>query len=153
MRFSIRPAVRKDAGLIEGLMSESSTYFRSLGVPNRSSFDAVSYRRDGFGPDPAFSGLVADTGTDLVGYLFYHHGYDVDDAARVLYVIDFYVRSDSRRLGVGRALMDETVNACRRLHGSQVCWSVYNTNAPAFSFYENLGANYIEDQRFMRLDV
>ncbi len=153
MRFSIRQAIREDAKSIEGLEREFSSDLRSLGIPSESSFNAESYLRDGFGPNAAFSGLVADTGTELLGYLFYHLGYEVADAARILYVIDLYVRRDSRRRGLGRALMEEAVNVCKKLGGSQVCWSVYESNALAFSFYEGLGASYTKDERFMHLDV
>jgi len=153
MRFSIRPAVREDAKSIEELEREFSSDLRSLGIPEESSFNAEFYLRDGFGPNPAFSGLVADTGTELLGYLLYHLGYEVSDAARILYVIDLYVRRDSRRQGLGRALMEEAVNVCRELGGSQVCWSVYESNALAFKFYEGLGASYTKDEILMNLDV
>ena len=153
MRFSIRQAVREDAKSVEALETEFSSYIQSLGVPGESSFNAEAYLRDGFGPDPAFSGLVADTGTELLGYLLYHLGYEVEDAARILYVIDLYVRRDSRRQGLGRALMEEAVNVCRELGGSQVCWSVYESNPLAFRFYEGLGASYTNDERLMSLDV
>ena len=153
MRFSIRQAVREDANSVEGLEREFSNHLRSLGIPGESSFNAEAYLRDGFGPDPAFAGLVADTGSELLGYLLYHLGYEVEDAARILYVIDLYVRHDSRRLGVGRALMEEAVRVCRQLGGSQVCWSVYESNALAFGFYESIGASYTKDERFMRLDL
>jgi ribosomal protein S18 acetylase RimI-like enzyme len=49
--------------------------------------------------------------------------------------------------------MEEAVSVCRELGGSQVCWSVYESNALAFRFYEGLGANHIKDERFMSLDV
>ena len=153
MRFSIRQAAREDAKSVEGLEREFSSDLRALGIPAESSFNAEFYLRDGFGPNPAFSGLVADTGTELLGYLLYHLGYEVEDAARILYVIDLYVRRDSRRQGVGRALMEESVNVCRELGGSQVCWSVYESNPLAFRFYEGLGASYTNDERLMSLDV
>ena len=153
MRFSIRQAIREDAKSVDGLAREFSSYLQSIGIPAESSFNTESYLRDGFGPNPAFSGLVADTGTELLGYLLYHLGYEVEDAARILYVIDLYVRRDSRRQGLGRALMEEAVNVCRELGGSQVCWSVYESNALAFRFYEGLGASYINDERLMNLDV
>ena len=153
MGVSVRPAVREDAELIFALMLEESAYFQSLGVSDESVFNVESYLRDGFGPDPAFAGLVADTGAEICGYLLYHLGYDIDDAARVLYVMDLYVRSGSRRLGVGRGLMETAATLCRKLGGSQILWSVYNQNASAFAFYENLGAKYVEGQRFMHLDV
>ena len=153
MRFSIRQATREDAKSIEGLEREFSADLESLGIPGESSFSAESYLRDGFGPDRAFVGLVADTGPELLGYLFYHLGYESEDAARILYVIDLYVRRDSRRQGLGRALMEEATRVCRELGGSQVCWSVYASNALALRFYEGLGASYIEDERFMHLRV
>jgi hypothetical protein len=40
-----------------------------------------------------------------------------------------------------------------QLGGSQVCWSVYESNALAFRFYEGLGASYTDDERLMNLDV
>ena len=153
MRFSIRQAVREDAGLVEGLEREFSDDLRALGIPAESSFSAEAYLRDGFGPDPAFSGLVADTGTELLGYLLYHMGYEVEDAARILYVIDLYVRRDARRRGLGHALMEEAADVCRKQGGSRVCWSVYASNARALRFYEGLGARYTEDERFMHLDL
>jgi GNAT superfamily N-acetyltransferase len=153
MRFSIRKATAEDAKSIEALEREFSNYLESVGTSGESSFSAESYLRDGFGRDPAFSGLVADTGTELLGYLLYHLGYESEDAARILYVIDLYVRRDSRRQGLGRALMEEAVNVCREVNGSQICWSVYPTNALALQFYEAFGARYIEDERFMHLKL
>jgi ribosomal protein S18 acetylase RimI-like enzyme len=153
MRYSIRKAAREDAEPVAGLEREFSSELRSLGISAESSFNAESYLRDGFGPNPAFSGLVVDSGTELVGYLLYHLGYEVEDAARILYVIDLYVRGDSRRHGLGRALMEEAVKVCRELGGSQVCWSVYESNVQALRFYERLGASYIKDERLMSLDV
>jgi ribosomal protein S18 acetylase RimI-like enzyme len=152
-QYSIRTSEREDAESIEKLERAFSIELGSLGIPEDSSFNAECYLRDGFGPNPAFSGLVADSGTELLGYLLYHLGYEVSDAARILYVIDLYVSRDARRLGVGQALMAEAVNVCRDLGGSQVCWSVYQSNAPAFRFYERIGASYTDDERFMNLSV
>jgi GNAT superfamily N-acetyltransferase len=153
MRFSIRRAVAEDAEAIEDLEREFSNYLESIDIPGESAFSAASYLRDGFGPDPAFSGLVVDTGTELLGYLLYHWGYEVEDAARILYVIDLFVRRDSRRQGLGRALMEKAVDICRERGGAQVCWSVYAPNTLALRFYEGLGASYIEDERLMHIRV
>lgn len=67
--------------------------------------------------------------------------------------MDLYVSAGSRRLGVGRCLMENAATVCRKLGGSQILWSVYNQNVSAFRFYENLGAKYVEDQKFMHLGV
>jgi ribosomal protein S18 acetylase RimI-like enzyme len=153
MRYSIRQATEEDADSVAKLESDFSSDLRAIGIPADSSFSADVYLRDGFGPNPAFSGLVADTGTELIGYLLYHLGYEVEDAARILYVIDLYVHRGARREGVGQALMNEAVSVCRELGGSQVCWSVYTSNTPAIGFYERLGGRYTDDERFMHLDI
>ena len=49
--------------------------------------------------------------------------------------------------------MEEAAIVCRELGGSQVCWSVYASNALALRFYEGLGASYTEDEKFMHLGV
>ena len=153
MEYSIRPAVREDAEPLLRLSTEFADWIQTLGAPIESRFDVEAYLRDGFGPDPAFAGLVATSGTDLLGYLLYHRGYELDDAARILYLLDLYVREDARRLGVGRSLVSEAANVCRALGGSQLYWSVYRVNPSAFEFYEKLGGSYIEDQKFMVLDI
>src|SRR5579862_2942020 len=42
------------------------------------SFQDGQYLRDGFGPHPAFFGLVAEVDGSVEGYLLNHHGYDTD---------------------------------------------------------------------------
>jgi GNAT superfamily N-acetyltransferase len=152
MDYSIRPAVREDAEAVLRLSTEFADWIRPLGGPSESRFDVESYLRDGFGPDPAFAGLVADSGTDLLGYVLYHTAYEIDEAARTLNLMDLYVREDARRIGVGRSLIHEAADVCRKLGGSQLYWSVYDFNRPAFEFYEKLGASYLDDQKLMVLE-
>lgn len=153
MNFIIRPATPEDAYAIGELSKEFSDYLRALGDPSELSFGTEAYLRDGFGPNPAFAGLVAEREGDILGYLLYHQGYEMDEATRIFHVIDLYVRERYRRQGVGRALMGAAAKICRHLGGTQLFWSVYIPNKPAFAFYESLGARYTKDLKFMRLDV
>jgi len=153
MRFVIRSATAEDAGSIGQLAKEFADYLRSLGDTADVWFDAEAYLRDGFGPNAAFSGLVAECEGEILGYLLYHSGYDVDYVTRTLHIIDLYVRERWRRQGVGRALIEEVAKICRRLGGTQLFWSVYVRNKPALAFYESLGARYTKDLVFMRLDT
>jgi len=153
MRFLIRSATAEDAEAIGELAREFADYLRALGDPSDLGFDAETYLRDGFGPNPAFSGLVAESGGEILGYLLYHPGYEMDNAARILHIIDLYVRERWRRQGAGRALMEAAANICRQLGGTQLFWLVYVRNKLAFAFYESVGARYTKDLKFMRLDV
>lgn len=153
MGFVVRPATPEDANAVGELSKEFVDYLRALGDPSEFSFSAEAYLRDGFGPSPAFAGLVAEREGEILGYLLYHQGYEMDEATRILHIIDLYVRKRCRRQGVGRVLMGEAARICRQLGGSQLFWSVYVPNKLACAFYESLGARYTKDLKFMRLDV
>jgi GNAT superfamily N-acetyltransferase len=151
--MKIREATRDDASEVGALAEEFDNYLRSLGDQTDFQFNASTYLRDGFGDEPAFEGLVAESNGRIAGYLLYHSGYDTGLAIRILHVIDLYVRPDCRRQGVGRALMERAGEICARAGGKRLFWGVYTPNRDAFEFYERLGARYTEDLKFMYLPL
>lgn len=153
MDFIIRPAEASDAQIIGKLAAEFIEYLRSLGDDAELKFNATVYLRDGFGENPAFSGIIAEKGDEIVGYLLYHFGYDVDYATRILHVVDLYVSEKSRKSGIGKALMERAGEICRAAGGTQLFWAVYAPNKAAIRFYEGLGARFTQNMLFMRLDV
>jgi ribosomal protein S18 acetylase RimI-like enzyme len=143
--------VPEDAEAIAGMWAAFARYLRGLGDTDEQDFGVAALLRDGFGPDPAFSGLVAERSQTTVGYLLYHFGYDVDRAVRVLYVVDLWVDPPARRGGAGRALMREAAARCRARGGRELIWAVFMPNRLALDFYERLGARFFADLRFMHL--
>jgi GNAT superfamily N-acetyltransferase len=149
--LTIRAAVASDAAAVAQLMAESAAYLRALGDTSTDfNFTAETYLRDGFGPNPAFSGLVAVDEGEVSGHLLYHFGYDTDRAIRLLHVVDLMVREGSRKQGIGKALMHRVAELAREAGASELFWAVYKPNQLAARFYEGLGAEYIEDLFFMR---
>ena len=153
MTLTIRAATAGDAETVGQLMAQSADYLRALGDTTEFRSTAETYLRDGFGPNPAFAGLVAETYGEVVGHLLYHFGYDTDRAIRLLHVVDLMVREDKRGQGIGKALMLRAAELCRQAGGSELVWVVYKPNRPAAEFYEHLGARYIEDLDLMYWDV
>jgi ribosomal protein S18 acetylase RimI-like enzyme len=153
MRAVIRNATAADAQAIGELAKEFQEYLRALGDRTHFEFTAETYLRDGFGPSPAFAGLVAELGSEVIGYLLYHFGYDTDRAMRLMHVIDLYVQASQRRQGVGEALMRAAAQICRNAGGRELTWSVFSPNTLAFQFYERLGAKRIKQLEFMYLPV
>jgi GNAT superfamily N-acetyltransferase len=146
---TIHTATVDDADAIGELAKEFSVYLRALGDRTPIEFTAEAYRRDGFGPHAAFSGLVAELDDEVVGYLLYHFGYDTDRAMRLMFVIDLYVQETKRRRGIGEALMRVAAQICREAGGRELIWSVFMPNKLAFQFYERLGARYVQELKFM----
>jgi GNAT superfamily N-acetyltransferase len=153
MEFNIRPARPEDAKCVGELAKEFIEYLRSIGDDAEQNFDAEVFLRDGFGANPAFSGLLAERDKEIFGYLLYHFGYDVDYAARTLHVIDLYVSENKRGQGIGRAIMEQASEICRASGGTQLFWAVYAPNKSAIEFYERLGARFTQNMLFMRLDL
>lgn len=151
--MNIREATRDDAADICALFNEFTEYLRSLGNSTDSQFDTSTYLRDGFGDNPAFHGLVAEVDSEIVGYLLYHFGYEVELAIRYLHVIDLYVRPANRLQGVGRALIKRAGEICTAAGGKRLSWFVYSPNIPAFQFYERLGARYLKNMEYMYLPL
>ena len=149
MKATIRTATAADAAAIGVLAEEFQEYLRSLGDRTHFEFTAETYRRDGFGLHPAFSGLVAEQDDTVVGYLLYHFGYDTDRAMRFMWVIDLFVGAAHRRCGVGEALMRRAASICREAGGRELAWSVFSANTLAFRFYERLGATRLQNLEFM----
>jgi GNAT superfamily N-acetyltransferase len=153
MPLTVRPATPADAEAIGALVAEFQDYLRGLGDRTAFDFGAAKYARDGFGNDPAFDGLVAESDRTVVGYALYHFGYDTDYGIRVVYLIDLYVRQGWRRRGIGEALMREVGGAGRARGARAMLWTVYRPNVEAARFYERLGARYITDAHQMMMDI
>jgi len=153
MALTIRSALAGDADSITHLARQFADYLRSLGDTTEFKLTAQTYLRDGFGPSPAFAGLVAEAEGRTLGYLLYHFGYDSDRAARNLHIADLYIDPSARRRGIGKALMTEAARIAREHHAEELIWSVYVPNALAARFYAGLGAERITDVFFMKLNA
>ncbi len=153
MPLLIRPSTQADANAIGSMAAEFQAYLRALG--DRTPFDwgASKYLRDGFGDDPAFEGLVAETSSEVVGYLLYYFGYDTDRGQRLLHLVDLYVREAFRHRGIASALMKRVAEIGRSRGVEAMFWSVFGANAAALRFYETLGAEPVHGLRFMSLAI
>jgi ribosomal protein S18 acetylase RimI-like enzyme len=151
MALIVRAATAADAGAVGELAQQFAGYLRSLGDITDFKLSAEAYLRDGFGPKPAFAGLVAELDGHIIGYLLYHFGYDSDRAARNLHIVDLYVDLEARKRGIGRALMTEGAKIACEAGAQEFVWAVYHANALAAAFYEGLGAQRITDVFFMKL--
>ena len=136
MAFRIRPATPDDAPAIARL----ARGLNELHHDPLEHFTAEAILRDGFGPTPYFSVLVAEHEGAVVGYALYCASYEPVYAARGLYLSDLFVDPDVRRHGMGRALMTAVAGEARRRGATFVGWVSRAWNTEAQAFYRTLGA-------------
>ncbi len=152
--FIVRAATISDAGSIMPMVDEFRNYLRGLGDEHSLiNFGLEQYCRDGFGPNPAFWGLIAERCNEPLGYLLYTHGYDTDRGVREVFIRDLFVRDRYRGKGVGQELFRQAARICKASGGHSLAWYVWHTNHEALRFYEKLGAQYIEKLHIMNLRV
>lgn len=135
------------------LTQEFDEYLKSLSSVGREDFDTEKQRaklmRYGFGEEMSFSWYVAEVDGVIVGYAFYHYGFDPDEMQwKVIHLIDFFVSESARGHWVGRALIEKLQS-----HEDSIglyFW-VWKKNIWAVEFYKKLWAEWCEDVPYMKL--
>ncbi len=133
-KIDVRPATQDDADAIAEMARALS--LSDGGKPSR--FSAEAFRRDGFGDRAAVQAMIAYAEEEPAGYAVYYWGYDTDSATRGVYLADLYVAEDSRRQGVGRALVRSVAAAAQKDGGRWIFWSVLKRNKGARRFYKRI---------------
>lgn len=151
--FAVRPMRRTDVPTVALLAAEFAQYMRSLGDTSEFRLNAAALERDGFGPRPAFDGLVAVQDGAVMGYLLYHDGYDTDAARRVVFVADLFVHAAARRHGLGAALMQEAARIATSRGAAQLVWTIDTRNVAARQFYERVGGVVVEALHVMAIET
>jgi len=155
MSLTIRNLTAEDADAVIAMNAEFVAYLAAMGDPDSQvqHFTKEKYLADGFGPQPAFAGYIAEDETESLGYLLYCAGYNADVAQRMFFIIDLWVRDTARRKGVGKALMARCAADCRAWGGQRLEWNVYRPNKLAFDFYRRVGGEVVDELVVMLLQT
>jgi GNAT superfamily N-acetyltransferase len=132
----VRPARPAEAAILAEMANDLNDHVGIHGRP----FTPERIRTDGFGPQAAFTPLVAELDGAVVGYVFYSPGYSTDVAARSMWLHDLFVTPSARGRGVGYALMAAVAAETVRAGCVSLEWGVHTANAGALEFYRRLGA-------------
>jgi GNAT superfamily N-acetyltransferase len=132
----VRGALPAEAAILAEMANDLNDHVGIHGRP----FTPERVLADGFGPEAAFTPLVAELDGAVVGYAFFSAGYNTDAAARSIFLHDLFVAPAARGRGVGRALMAAV--AAEAVRGGSVLleWGVHAANLGALEFYRRLGA-------------
>lgn len=151
MDWSIRPATPDDAPTLVQLILELAAYEKLRDEANPS---AEALRRQ-LAPNaqPRCEALIAeaDDGT-TAGFALFFHNYSTFLTNFGLYLEDIFVRPDFRGQGIGFALLQRVAQIADERGCQRLDWAVLDWNTPAIDFYEQLGAEPLDDWTTMRLN-
>lgn len=141
----VRPARPEESAILAEMANDLNDHVGIHGRP----FTPERVRADGFGPQAAFTPLVAELDDAVVGYAFFTLGYNTDIAARAMWLHDLFVTPPARGRGVGYALLTAVAAETVRAGGVLLEWTVHMSNTGALEFYHRLGAVRAEEVRIM----
>jgi GNAT superfamily N-acetyltransferase len=148
MTTKIRPANPADVPQILRFIRALATYERE---PDAVTATEEGLLRDGFGPNPFYSCLIAEKDGKPAGFALYFFNYSTWLGRPGLYLEDIFVHPEFRGLGIGKALLKKVAaialeQGCQRLQ-----WEVLDWNTPAVDFYRAMGAEFLDAWRNVRM--
>ena len=103
-----------------------------------------------FGENPWVYVYVAEMENKVVGMALYYYGFSTWKG-RSLHLEDLIVHENYRKLGIGRALMNQVIQIAKTEKVERMSWEVLDWNEPAVKFYESLGTEFYKDWWLCRL--
>ncbi len=101
-------------------------------------------QEDGFGSNPIYGFLVAESVGQIIGASIYYYRYSTWKGKR-LYLEDLIVTKEYRGKSVGKTLFEATIEIGRQAHCTGMMWQVLDWNEPAIDFYKKYNAVF-DDQ-------
>jgi GNAT superfamily N-acetyltransferase len=146
--LNIRPATPADVSTILGFIRELALYEREPDAVIATEADLL---RDGWGPTPRFTALIADYDGTPSGFALYFTSYSTWLGHHGIRLEDLYVTPTLRGRGIGKALLARLARiaideGCPRLE-----WDVLDWNESAIAVYRSIGATLQTEWRIMRL--
>jgi len=146
--LNIRPTTPADVSTILGFIRELALYEREPDAVIATEADLL---RDGWGPTPRFTALIADYNNAPAGFALYFTSYSTWLGHHGIRLEDLYVTPALRGRGIGKALLAKLARiaideGCPRLE-----WDVLDWNESAIAVYRSIGATLQTEWRIMRL--
>ncbi len=148
MFIKIRKATQSDVPEILKLIRELAVFERE---PDAVEVTETELLRDGFGKNPAFEALLAETKTGIAGMALYYYRYSTWKG-KTIHLEDLIVKQADRGTGIGRLLFESFLGEVKKQNVRRAEWVVLDWNQNAIDFYEKYGATILRDWHLVQID-
>lgn len=146
--FRIQPATEGDIPLV-------LRFIKALAEYERLSDEVVatekSLRDSLFGPRPSAEVIIAYAESEPAGFAVFFHNYSTFLGRPGLYLEDLFVLPQWRSRGLGRHLLAYLACLAVERGCGRMEWAVLDWNESAIRFYENIGAQPLDQWTVYRL--
>jgi GNAT superfamily N-acetyltransferase len=143
--LKIRPVEAADVPALNSLIDQMAEYER---LP--STITDRDLLADGFGEQPLFRALIAESEGSAVGYALFYPCYS-SFLGKAIFLEDLFVVPGVRGQSVGQALLSRVAATAVREGGFGLVFNVLRWNEKALTFFLNAGAERLEDWAVLTL--
>jgi ribosomal protein S18 acetylase RimI-like enzyme len=148
--MNIRKAVKGDCPAMLELVRELALYEKA---PDEVTVDPQHFEESGFGQNPVWWALVAETDAkEVVGFALYYIRYSTWKG-QVMYLEDILVTASMRGQGIGHQLVDQLIVEAKEKGFKRIVWQVLEWNEPAINFYKKYNAKFDPEWVNVILDI
>lgn len=148
MGTAIRSATAADVAQILVFIRALATFERA---PDAVVATEEGLLRDGFGPNPYYSCLIAERDGQPAGFALFFYNYSTWMGQPGIYLEDLFVLPEFRGLGIGKVLLQRVAALAVEKECGRLNWAVLDWNTPAIDFYRAMGAEFLDEWRNVRL--
>ncbi|HSC53523.1 MAG TPA: GNAT family N-acetyltransferase [Phnomibacter sp.] len=138
MSFTIRKALRSDCPRLMELVHELADYEKA---PNEVTVSLQHFEESGFGAQPVWWALVAESEGRVHGFALYYIRYSTWKG-QAMYLEDILVTEAMRGKGIGKLLFDALIVEAKEKQLPRIVWQVLEWNEPAIHFYKKYNAAF-----------
>ena len=147
--LTIRKASESDSDQIHQLLMDLAEFEK---ITHTVEATKESTRSALFGANPSAESLVAESGGQIVGTAIFFHNYSTFVGRKGLYLEDIYVKPDNRGQGIGRKILFRLAQVAEQRGCGRMEWTVLDWNSRAIDFYNEMGAEILEEWKIVRLN-
>lgn len=130
-KATIRKAEKADCARMLELIKELAEYEKAL---HEVTVSLQHFEESGFGKTPVWWAFVAEHNSRICGFALYYIRYSTWKGKR-LYLEDFYVEPDKRKMGIGAMLFETLIEETKQQNYNGMVWQVLEWNTQAIEFY------------------
>lgn len=146
--FQVKSAIESDVPQIIAMLRDFAEFEK---LSEYCEITAEKLSAAMFGENPCIECLMAfDAENKAVGYALFYQSFASFRGERGAYLEDLYVAPETRKSGVGLALLKELARVTKARGGTRIDFQVLTWNERAINFYQKLGAEINDDERHFR---
>jgi GNAT superfamily N-acetyltransferase len=137
MNIKLRKAKESDIREVLNLIKELAAFEKA---PNEVTITLDELKKDGFGENPIFEIILAESEKEVLGMAFYFYSYSTWKG-KCIYLEDIIVKEIHRGKKIGKLLFEAVIQKCKETGAKRMQWQVLDWNTPAIDFYKKYNAS------------